>query len=134
MYPRLSAYINEITARKTSSFPCGCLLFAKSFSTVPLYSDENDFTKYNFLFQHLPACRQVYRHAETPCIGSFILIKFSYNIITIRLHVYHHFSIRNCSFKCFTPLNNHSLVITIWNFDIHCKFSIIYFIIKTIRQ
>ena len=38
------------TARKTSSFPCRCLLFAKSFSAVPSYSDENDFTKYTLRF------------------------------------------------------------------------------------
>ena len=34
-----------------------CLLFPQSLSTVPLYADESDYGKSNFLFRHLPACR-----------------------------------------------------------------------------
>ncbi len=45
---------NLKTVRETSSFPYRCLLFAKSFSGVPVYADENDFVKYICVFRHLP--------------------------------------------------------------------------------
>ncbi len=45
-----SLKLNPKTARKTSSFPCRCLLFAKLLSAVPSYSDETNFTKYPHRF------------------------------------------------------------------------------------
>ena len=45
------------TARKTSNFPCGYLLFANLNSTVPSYADEFKLTKYYFLFRSPAVCR-----------------------------------------------------------------------------
>ena len=44
---------NYKTARKTSNFPCGYLLFANLNSTVQMYAYEFKLTKYNFLFRSL---------------------------------------------------------------------------------
>jgi len=44
---------------ENSMFPRRCLLFAKLFSTAPMYADENNFTKYTFLFQHAKNHREV---------------------------------------------------------------------------
>ena len=49
--------IINTTARRTSNFPCGYLLFANLNSNVPSYADEFKLTKYNFPFQSLSACR-----------------------------------------------------------------------------
>ena len=64
-------------SRKTSDFPRHCLLFRKTNSTVPLYANEFVLRKYPFLFQHLPACRQVCRHAERDVCPAYIYDKDS---------------------------------------------------------
>ena len=41
-----------------------CLLFPQSLSTVPLYADESDCGKSNFLFSASASVSILYRHAE----------------------------------------------------------------------
>ena len=54
-----------------------CLLFPQSLSTVPLYADESDCGKSNFLFQHLSACRyfiDTLRQTAAPVRCGFCLL------------------------------------------------------------
>ena len=54
-----------------------CLLFPQSLSIVPLYADESDCKKSNFLFRHLPACRYFIDTLKTARKGQSFHLKIN---------------------------------------------------------
>ena len=76
----MRCYITEnpwIKWLQTSVCSHFCLFSSNTTSTVSTYADEFVFGKFTFLFPRLPACRQVYRHAEgfTLMNPSFYLLR-----------------------------------------------------------